>query len=160
MMMTSLCTKHWQAFMAQGLTTGIGFGMLLLPNVAAVSQDFSTKRAFAFVIAASGTSLGDVFYTVIFRTLQPRVGFRWATRTRIVASIMLGTLVIPVIGMKLRGESSTTGHDYLDLTAFKAKPYLVFCLSNFFGFMGIYVTFFYVRLYAEEQVNISFPSSV
>ncbi|KAM0139666.1 hypothetical protein ACHAO1_002725 [Botrytis cinerea] len=125
--------------MAQGLTTGIGFGMLLLPNVAAVSQDFSTKRAFAFVIAASGTSLGDVFYTVIFRTLQPRVGFRWATRTRIVASIMLGTLVIPVLGMKLRGESSTTGHDYLDLTAFKAKPYLVFCLSNFFGFMGIYI---------------------
>ncbi|KAM0176885.1 hypothetical protein ACHAPF_004507 [Botrytis cinerea] len=65
---------------------------------------------------------------------------------------MLGTLVIPVLGMKLRGESSTTGHDYLDLTAFKAKPYLVFCLSNFFGFMGIYVTFFYVRLYAEEQI--------
>lgn len=68
---------------------------------------------------------------------------------------MLATLMVPVFGMKLRGESSTTRRDFLDLTAFKAKPYLAFCFSNFFGFMGIYVTFFYIQLYAEEQVNIS-----
>ncbi|KAF5871646.1 putative mfs monocarboxylate transporter protein [Botrytis fragariae] len=131
----------------------LGFGMLFLLSVAIVSQYFSTKRAFAFGIAASGSSLGGVFYTLIFRALQPRVGFGWATR--IIAFIMLVTLVIPVLGMKLRGESSTTRRDFLDLTAFKAKPYLAFCLSDFFGFMSIYVTFFYIQLYAEEQVSIS-----
>lgn len=59
MMMTSLCSKYWQAFLAQGLTVGIGFGMLFLPSVAIVSQYFSTRRAFAFGIAASGSSLGE-----------------------------------------------------------------------------------------------------
>lgn len=94
-----------------------------------------------------------MFYKVIFRALQPCVSFRWATR--VIAFIILVTLVIPVLGMKLRGESSTTRRNFLDLTAFKAKPYLAFCLSNFFGLMGIYVAFFYVQLYAEEQVNIN-----
>ncbi|KAF7888385.1 uncharacterized protein EAF02_002926 [Botrytis sinoallii] len=153
MTMTSLCTKYWQAFLAQGFITGIGFGMLFLPSVAIVSQYFSTKRAFAFGVAASGSSLGGVFYTVIFRALPPRVGFVWANR--IIVFIMLVTMVIPVLGMKLRGESSTTRRDFLDLTAFRSKPYLAFCLSNFFGLMGIYVTFFYIQLYVEEQVNIS-----
>ena len=57
--------------------------------------------------------------------------------------------------MRLRRQSSTKRHDFLDLTAFKSKPYLLFCIGTFFGFMGIYVTFFYIQLFALEKTAIN-----
>lgn len=56
--MTSICTKYWQLFLAQGVVTGAGFGCLFLPGVATVSQYFSTKKAFATGIASLGSSIG------------------------------------------------------------------------------------------------------
>ena len=61
MMMTSICKAYWQVFLAQGIVVGIGYGCLFLPSVAIVSQFFTTKKAFAFGIASTGSSLG-MFY--------------------------------------------------------------------------------------------------
>ena len=58
MMMTSICKAYWQVFLAQGIVVGIGYGCLFLPSVAIVSQFFTTKKAFAFGIASTGSSLG------------------------------------------------------------------------------------------------------
>ena len=60
MMMTSICTTYWQAFLAQGVAVGIGNGCLFLPSVAIVSQYFTTKKAFAFGIASTGSSIGQL----------------------------------------------------------------------------------------------------
>lgn len=97
--------------------------------------------------------VGGVLYPIVFRQLQPRVGFGWATR--VIAFIILITMLVPLLGMRLIAPSSTKMRDFLDLTAFKAKPFLVYCVGTFFGFMGIYVTFFYIQLYALEQTDMS-----
>jgi predicted MFS family arabinose efflux permease len=62
---------------------------------------------------------------------------------------------IPLFGMRLKSPSSTKRRDFLDFAAFKAKPFLVFCLGTFFGFMGIYVTFFYIQLFALQQTKMN-----
>lgn len=89
----------------------------------------------------------------MFRQLQPRVGFGWATRT--IGFIILVTMLIPLFGMRMRTSSSTKRRDFLDLTAFKSWPYLIFCFGTFFGFMGIYVTFFYIQLFALEKTDMN-----
>jgi hypothetical protein len=40
--------------------------------------------------------IGGVIYPAIFHELQPRIGFGWATR--VIAFIMLATLMIPHYG--------------------------------------------------------------
>lgn len=60
MMMTSICTNYWQVFLAQGVAVGTGNGCLFLPSVAIVSQYFTTKKAFAFGIASTGSSIGQL----------------------------------------------------------------------------------------------------
>lgn len=57
-MMTSLCTQYWEFMLAQGICVGLGSGFLFIPSVAILPQYFSTKKAFALGIAASGSSLG------------------------------------------------------------------------------------------------------
>lgn len=58
MMMTSISTKYWQIIICQGLIVGFGAGCMVLPAVAVMPQYFTTRRAFATGIAATGSSMG------------------------------------------------------------------------------------------------------
>lgn len=101
------------------------------------------------------SSLGGVIYPILFHKLQPRVGFAWATRT--LAFTMLATLALPLLSMKLRGKTQSPKRG-LDLSAWKEISYTLFACSALFGFLGIYIPFFYVQLYALQQgiVNSDF----
>lgn len=174
MMMTSLCSQYWQAILAQGLTVGFGCACFFVPSVAIIPLYFDKRRALAMGVAAAGSSLGmpfilrpwgnymmlipssgGVIYPILFHKLQPRVGFAWATRT--IAFTMLASLALPLLSMKLRGETQSPKRG-LDLSAWKEVSYTLFACSALFGFLGIYIPFFYVQLYALQQgiVNIDF----
>ena len=60
MMMTSLCHNYWQFVFAQGVTVGIGNGLLFLPSIAIVPEYFSKRKALASGIVAAGSSLGTL----------------------------------------------------------------------------------------------------
>ncbi|GMF67047.1 unnamed protein product [Aspergillus oryzae] len=53
--MTSLATKYWQIFLAQGICTGIGQGLMWLPSITLISTYFVRLRVFAVTAAATGT---------------------------------------------------------------------------------------------------------
>ena len=59
MMMTSICHEYWEVMLAQGIVVGLGSGCLFVPSVAILPTYFSTKKALAQGIAASGSSLGN-----------------------------------------------------------------------------------------------------
>ena len=67
---------------------------------------------------------------------------------------MLGISVIPIAGMKQRIPSTKFRHT-ISVTLFKDTPFLLFCVAEFFGFIGIYIAFFYVQLYALLECNTS-----
>jgi MFS family permease len=58
MMMTSICTEYWQLMLAQGVCVGLGCGCIFVPSIAILPTYFSTRKASATGIAASGSSLG------------------------------------------------------------------------------------------------------
>jgi MFS family permease len=60
LMMTSLSTEYYQVFLAHGLLVGIGCACLFLPSVAIVATYFTTNRAFAMGITATGGSIGKL----------------------------------------------------------------------------------------------------
>jgi MFS family permease len=57
-MMTSISTKYYQVFLAQGITVGIGSGIIFTCGVSIVGTYFSTRRAFAMGLVSSGSSVG------------------------------------------------------------------------------------------------------
>ena len=62
---------------------------------------------------------------------------------------MLATSVLTVPFIKQRVPSASLRKVY-DTSSFRDLPYLLFCFGLFFGFMGIYIAFFYVELYATQ----------
>ncbi|KAK9328558.1 major facilitator superfamily domain-containing protein [Lipomyces starkeyi] len=148
MMMTSLCTQYWQVILAQAVVTGLGSGCLFVPSVAVLPQYFTTKRIVATGISASGSSLGGVIYPIIFHRLQPRIGFGWATR--IIAFIMLGTQAYALAVMKVRTKSADR-RKFFDATVFHDPTYMAFTVVVFFGFVGVYIPFYYIEGYAVHK---------
>ncbi|THY34941.1 MFS general substrate transporter [Aureobasidium pullulans] len=130
MMMTSLCSEYWQLMLAQGICVGFGAGCLFLPSIAIVPSYFTTKKAFAMGIAASGSSLGGVIYPIVFHRLEPQIGFEWATR--VLGFIAFGTLLVPCFCIKARIFPKTR-RKLLDFAAFKEPAYALFNLASFSG---------------------------
>lgn len=149
--MTSLCSTYWQLMLAQGLCVGIGNGCLFLPAIAIIPSYFTTKKAFAMGIAASGSSLGGIIYPIVFHRLQPSVGFGWATR--IVAFLILAGLCVPCACIRARSFPSAR-RDLVDIAAFKETPFLLFCVATFVGFVGLYIPFFYVSEYSSDRAGL------
>ncbi|KAL9030558.1 MAG: hypothetical protein Q9180_006891 [Flavoplaca navasiana] len=152
LMMTSLASRYWEIFLAQGLCVGLGMGCLYVPSVAIVSTYFSTKRAMAVGLTSAGGSLSGILYPIIFRRLQPTLGFGWATR--IIALIVLATQLVSLILLRAR-TSPTEPRALLEPGAFRELPFTLFTLGFFFFLSGLYAPYFYVPIYAERIIGTS-----
>jgi predicted MFS family arabinose efflux permease len=147
-MMLSLCNSYYQVVLAQAICIGFGCGCLFIPSVAILSTYFTTKVATAMGLAASGSSLGGVVYPIVFHKLLPQIGFAWTTR--VIAFIILATMLIPNVVMRVRVLPAKS-RSLFDLPAFKMPAYSLMVLGFFIGFMGLYMPFFYAQVYALTE---------
>lgn len=63
---------------------------------------------------------------------------------------MLATLMAPILSMRMRVKPSAARRLF-DATAWRETSYLLLAFSSFFGFLGLYIPFFYVQLYSIEH---------
>ncbi|EON98795.1 putative major facilitator superfamily transporter protein [Phaeoacremonium minimum UCRPA7] len=144
--MTSLCKTYWQLLLAQGICIGVGMGLSFLPSAAILAQYFHKRRALVLGLSSSGSPLAGIVFPIIFSRLQPRIGFGWATR--VIAFILLGISVIPVVFMKTRIPANKgKKRSFIDTSALRDVPYMLFVVGCFFGFLVLYVAFFYTQLF-------------
>ncbi|RAH78996.1 MFS monocarboxylate transporter [Aspergillus japonicus CBS 114.51] len=158
MMMTSLSTKYYQLFLAHGVTVGIGCAFLFLPSIAIVATYFTSRRAVATGITASGGSIGAVIYPIMFHKLIGPVGFGWTTR--IIGFVALAGLAISLAVLKRRLPPPAQSRALLDVAALKEPPFLVFAFGLFFSFVGLYFPFFYLQsfftFYLHNDSSLAF----
>lgn len=124
-----------------------GKWLLVHPLRRDFTQYFSTKKALANGIAASGSSIGGIIYPIVFRRLEQRIGFGWATR--VLGFISLVTVWFSVLVMKPRVIPKHKLH-LTDLAAFREPPYVLFCAAMFFSFIRFYDPVFYLQPYAIQ----------
>lgn len=150
--MTSLSTKYWQLFLAQGICTGLGNGLIFCPALSLLSTYFSTKRSLAIGIAASGSATGGVVFPVIVQQLLPHIGFAWTVR--VVGFVMLAVQVVTLTFTKPRLPPRKTG-PVVEWGAFKELPYALFALGMFLNFWGLYFAFYYIGSFGTDFLGIS-----
>lgn len=151
MFMTSLCTQYWQFILAQGVCIGVGSGCLFIPSVGIIPTYFTTKKALATGIAASGSSIAGIIYPIAFSRLQPLIGFPWATRA--IAFIMLFTLSISIITFRVRVLPSERRRLY-DPKALMDVPFVLFNMTAFLVSMGLYIPYFYIATYSSSKTSM------
>lgn len=58
-LMASLAKTYASLFLSLGVCTGLGMGLLFFPAVTVITSYFTTRRALANGIAASGSAIGE-----------------------------------------------------------------------------------------------------
>lgn len=153
-MLTSISTKLWQILLAQGLCIGLGTCCLSIPSMAIVPLYFRKRRALAMATATVGSGLGATVYPLLFQRLQPVLGFGWTMRVLGFVSLVTCLFALAVMRTRARAqkpawqEGGFSWRWFIDLSAFKEKTYLIFCVAIFFNNLAFLQPGYFVQSYA------------
>ncbi|KAI0377978.1 MFS general substrate transporter [Hypomontagnella monticulosa] len=155
--MTSLATEYWQIFLAQGVCTGVGLGLMYMPTITILSAYFKRKRSLVLSISSAGTGTGSIIFPATVQYLIPLIGFPWAVRCA--GFVALFMVVIMNLLLKPRSLPRKTG-SLVEWAAFKEPPYVVFAAGAFMLYWALYFGYFYVNTYAISVASFTPTSAV
>lgn len=124
--MTSLASNYWQLFLAQGICTGIGSGMIFTPSMGVLSTYFADKRGLAIALATTGNSAGGALYPLMVQQMLPELGFGWTMR--VLGFINLACLAIVLALMRPRLPPRKAGA-LIDWSALKEVDWILLTLG-------------------------------
>ncbi|KAK5989595.1 MFS-type transporter [Cladobotryum mycophilum] len=153
---TSVSTKYWQLFLAQGICQGLGCGLVFTPTVANMSTYFTKKKTLALSWAACGGGTGGLIFPLIAQRLLPKVGFGWTVR--VMGLVVLTTSIIVLLMVKPRLPPRKSGA-LVEWGAFREMAYLFFALSMFITLWATYFSYNYARAYALDRLGASQSTS-
>jgi MFS family permease len=144
----SFATQIWHLLLSQGICFGMGMGFCFVATVGVVSQWFTTKRSFANSIAAGGSGLGGLTYSLATNAMIDRIGLPWAFR-------ILGILAFVVNGacaLVIRDRNKQVGAVYsaFRLDLWKRVEFLLFISWAFFALLAYVVVVFSLADYAQS----------
>ena len=96
--------------------------------------------------------IGAIVFTILFQQLEPQVGFDWTTR--IIAFVVLASLLLPIVAMRKR-VSKSPRRTFVDLAAFREAPFIFMLCSMFFLFTGLYIPYFYIEVFSIQTQTLA-----
>ncbi|KAJ5383410.1 Major facilitator superfamily domain general substrate transporter [Penicillium concentricum] len=154
--MTSLSTRYWQLFLAQGVCTGLGSGLQFCPVMGLVATYFSGRRVFALAFCLVGSGTGGMLLPGLVKALMPTIGFGWTVR--VLGFVMLATSIPAMLLLQTRLPPRRAG-PLIEWAAFREPTYVLFCLGMFLNFWGLYFAFYYIGAFGRSVLGLSYSES-
>lgn len=117
--------------------------MLFLPAASSISHYFSTRRALALGIFATGSSIGGIIYPILLnKTFNGPMGF--ANGVRISGYLTVALLIIACLTIDTR-LPPRKGGKFVDFSVFKDLTLSLFACGAFFILLGMYTPYFFLQ---------------
>ena len=124
--------------------------MIFYPAMSSVGTWFHKRRALAFGIMASGSSLGGVIFPIMVEHLNASVGFGWSMRAA--AFLILGLMVYANLTVKSRLPPTPKPWSVTEFVApLKELPFFFIVAASFLFFFGMFLPFNFIILHAEAN---------
>ncbi|KAK0104698.1 hypothetical protein ONS95_004971 [Cadophora gregata] len=138
----------WHLFLSQGLAFGFGMGFLFVASVGLIPQWFSKHRSFANSIAAAGSGIGGLIYSLATNAMIQSIGLGWAFRILAIISCFFNILCTILI----RDRNKLVGSVQMafDVKLFKRVEFLLLLGWGFFSMLGYIVLLFSLPSYARS----------
>lgn len=153
-MLTSISTRYWHIFLAQGVCLGLGTCCLSIPSIAIVPMYFKKRRARAMGLATVGSGLGATLYPLMFQNLQPEIGFGWTMRVMGFMAFAMCSFALVIIRPRAALKKPAWQQDgfslrwFWDASALREKTYLLYCVAIFFNNLSFFNPPYYLQSYA------------
>ncbi|KAF5715494.1 transporter MCH4 [Fusarium globosum] len=145
LMVTSISTEYYQVFLSQAICSALGASAVMYGTVGALASWWKTRRATAYGIAISGSSIGGVIFPIMVNRLMPLVGFGWTMRI-VAFVIILGAILSMATIRSNRVHIPTPFNIRTYITPLKDARFVLLCLAlTIFGF-GLFLPFNFIPL--------------
>jgi MFS family permease len=104
---------------------------------------FSDKRVMAVSLASCGAATGGMIFPVVAYKCFDSIGFAWTVRVMTAIILANSVVIIKFTRSRIVPRSMPP---WVDLSAFRERPYLLFSIGSFLIFEGIYFAYIYVSL--------------
>jgi predicted MFS family arabinose efflux permease len=148
LMMTSISSEYYQFFLAQAVVSALGASAVFNAAMASVVSWFFHRRAAAFGIMVSGSSLGGVVMPIMMDKMIVQVGFPWTMRA--VAFLILVLCAISCLTVRSRlppRPRPLVLSEYL--AGFKEPTFALTVTACFLFFWGMFLPFNFIILQAQ-----------
>ena len=150
LMMTSISTEYYQFLLAQGICSPLGASFVFSSALSCTATWFEKRRALAFGIVSSGSSLGGVVFPTMLSRLLPTIGFGWSLR--ISGFMVLILLIIANLTVRSRIVPVPRPVKLTDYTnPFLELPFILLVLASCCGFFAMFVPITYIVVEAQED---------
>ncbi|KAF4337535.1 monocarboxylate transporter 2 [Fusarium beomiforme] len=148
LMMVSLSKEYYQFFLSQSIVAAIGSSAVFNACMSSLVTWFFNRRAAAYGIMVSGSSLGGVVLPIMMDKMIKSVGFPWMMRT--MAFMFLVLLSISCVTVKSRLPPRPKPFIVKDYINGLGELPILTTIIGFFLFMwGMFLPFNYVLLQAQ-----------
>ncbi|KFY09819.1 hypothetical protein V491_07956 [Pseudogymnoascus sp. VKM F-3775] len=142
--------KYYQFVLAQGICSPLGASFIFYAGLSCTATWFKERRALAFGIVASGSSLGGIVFPTLLTRLLPTVGFGWSLR--ISGFLVLALLIIANIMVRSRIKPVPRPFSIKDYTdPFTEPTFVLLMLSVTCGFFAMFIPINYIVLEAVKN---------
>lgn len=144
----SFTTATWQLYLSQGLCFGFGMGFLFVASVGVPPQWFTTRRSLANAIAAAGSGLGGLIYSLGANAMIDSIGLPWAFRTLGIICFVVNSTCAFVI--RDRNKQIKPNKAFFNYRYFANLDFLLLSCWTFLSILGYVVLIFSLANYARS----------
>ncbi|KIW31286.1 uncharacterized protein PV07_02946 [Cladophialophora immunda] len=144
----SFATQKYQIILAQGFCFGWGMGFLFVGSVGIIAQWFTTKRSVANSIAAAGSGLGGLMYSLVTQRIIDTMGLPWAFRILGICSFAVNLTASNLI--RDRNKQTGSRHKGFDTMILRKPEFLLVQGWSWFSMFGYTILLFSLPAYARS----------
>lgn len=137
---SSFATKVWHLFLSQGLLFGWGCGFLYVGSIGIIPQWFVKRRSLASAIAASGSGLGGLCYSLGFQSMITSLGYHWCFR--ISASVAFTVNSLCAILLRDRNDYIKPNQKSFDIRLIKQYRFMLVLAWSWLSALGYTIILF------------------
>ncbi|KAF2131322.1 MFS general substrate transporter [Dothidotthia symphoricarpi CBS 119687] len=154
----SFATHIWHLFLSQGVCFGWGMGFLFVGSVGVSAQWFTTRRSLANGVAAAGSGIGGLIYSLGAQAMIKNIGLPWAFRTLAVIAFVINS----ICALLIRDRNKQIGSSQLsfDHTLFAKPQFLGLMAFGFLSMLAYVVLLFSLPNYARTVGLTSTQGSI
>ncbi|KAL7946315.1 major facilitator superfamily domain-containing protein [Trichoderma barbatum] len=130
----SFATQSWHLFLSQGLLFGWGCSFLYIGTIGIIPQWFAQRKGIANGIAAAGSGIGGLIYSLSTEAMISNISVAWAFRITAICTAAVN--VICIILIKDRNKHIQPTQNAFDFRLFRRAELLLISTWMFLSIIG------------------------
>jgi MFS family permease len=137
----------WHLILSQGVAFGLGMGFLFVASVGIPAQWFTKRRSLANGVAAGGSGLGGLIYSLGTLAMIESIGLSWTFRVLAVLVFIVNGVCILLI--RDRNAQLRAVHLAFHMDLFKQMEYWLLLSWAFFSLLSYVIVVFSLADYCQ-----------